>query len=84
MAEVTWSSEALKEPAWLKANVAAAVHCILEGDPEHSESVARVESIAFDAEALRVSTDVRIMPVLTNVKIELVFGEEYSRAPRRK
>lgn len=79
MAEVTWSDEAWKAPAWQKIAVAAAALSTLEENPLTFESVARVESIAYDAEAQRVSTDVRIMPVLHNVEISLELADAEAR-----
>lgn len=76
MVVVSLSREALKVPESLKLIALAQVYSILEESfLQGSVSAARVESIAFDADTLRVNTDVRITPALTNVVFDQRIGE---------
>lgn len=72
MAELTLSPEASKEMESLPGPVRVMASFMLDQAAVDSESAVRVESIAYDAAAQRVNMDARIMPVLTNVNIEIV------------
>jgi hypothetical protein len=75
MAEVSLSREVLRaEPAWLRELALAAGLSMLEDGTLASDDAARVESIAYDADRSLVSMGVRIMPALTNVRMELVVS----------
>lgn len=69
-AKVSWSNEASQVPEWQRKIAVAAANFISDqGQDLIFENAVLVESIACDAEVLRVNMAVRTIPALKTVKI---------------